>query len=220
MGKGFQWAYDLNGHPNPIIKKVVVPNATAIESGEPVSFTQGTGIVVLAGPTDLDDPVYGISMTEKAANDGQLTIEVSVSPSAVYRHRSALAFTATGGSTTTFVDSSLLPQVDNFWKGGAIKVISCAANPEINGKVYKISASTGSTGTLTLAETLPSALASGDTAYLCLGEYAIDYLGYDLSSDAMKVNFDANGGNVLRYLGSEPELMTMFFKFEQNPIVS
>jgi hypothetical protein len=220
MSKGFQWAYDLNGHPNPIIKKVPVPDATAIESGEPVSFTQGTGIVVLAGPTDLDDPIYGVSMNEKAANDGQTMLEVSVSPSAVYRHKAALAYTATGGSTTTFVDSSLLPQTNNFYKGGSIKIISCAANSALNGKTVMISASTGATGTLTLAETLPSALASGDTAYICLGDYAIDHLGFDLSSDSMKVNFDADGGNVLRYIGSEPMLQNMYFKFDRNPIVT
>lgn len=218
--KGFQWAYDLNGQKNEIIKKVPVPDATAIEDGEPVQFTQGTGIIVHAGPTDLDDPVFGISRNEKAANDGQTELEVSVSPSAVYKYQPSLAFTATGGSTTTFVDSSLLPQVNNFWKGGAIKIVSCAANPSLNGRIVRISASTGASGTLTLAETLPSALASGDTAYLCLGEYAQDYLGYDLTSDAMNVDFDANGGNVLRFIESNPETMDMFFKFERSVVVS
>lgn len=218
--KGFNWAYDLNGQKNPLIKKFVVPNATAIENGEPVGFTQGTGVIVLAGPTDLDDPILGVSMNEKAASDGQVQLEVSVSPSAVYSYKAAKAYTATGGSTTTFTDSSLLPQTDNFWKGGAIKIISCAADPELNGRVVKIASSTGATGVLTLAETLPAALASGDTAYLCLGEYAENHLGYDLDSTAMHPDFDADGGNVLRFLHSNPATMTMFFKFERNVAVS
>jgi hypothetical protein len=218
--KGFRWAYDLNGHPNPIVKKYIVPDATAIENGEPVDFTQGTGIIVLAGPTDLDDPILGVSVNEKEANDGQTELEVSISPTAVYKYKAQDAYTATGGSTTTFVDSSLLPQVDNFWKGGSIKIVSCAANSELNGKTVKIASSTGATGTLTLAETLPSALAAGDTAYLCLGPYADNYLGYDLTADAMHPDFDATGGNVLRYLNSNPDTQEMFFKFEKHAAVS
>lgn len=218
--KGFQWAGDLNGHKNPIVKKYIVPDATAIEDGEPVDFTQGTGIIVLAGPTDLDDPILGVSMNEKAASDGLTELEVSVSPSALYKYKAQDAYTATGGSTTTFVDSSLLPQVDDFWKGGAIQIVSCAADSSLNGRVVRISGSTGASGTLTLAETLPAALAAGDTAYLCLGRYAENYLGYDLTADAMHPDFDANGGNVLRFLHSNPDLMEMFFVFEKHAAVS
>ena len=218
--KGFNWAGDLNGHKNPIIKKKVVPDATAIEKGEPVDFTQGTGIIVLAGPTDFDDPITGVSMNEKAASDGTVELEISVSPSAIYKYKAQDAYTATGGSTTTFVDSSLQPQVDNFWKGGAIKIVSCAADSTLNGRVIPITASTGATGTLTLGETLPAALAASDTAYLCLGNYAEGYLGYDLTADAMHPDFDAIGGNVLRYLYSNPDSMEMFFTFEKHLTVS
>lgn len=218
--KGFIWAGDMNGHKNPIIKKCYVPDATAIEKGEPVNYTQGTGIVVLAGPTDLDDPIYGVSMQEKAANDGTTEIEVSVSPTAIYKYVSATVYTLTGGSTTTAVDSSLLPQTNSFFKGGAIKIVTCAANSALVGRVVRISDSTGASGTLTLAETLPSALASGDTIKICLGNMAENYLGYDLDSTAMKVDFDANGGNVLRFLYANPDAMEMFFTFDRHPIVS
>jgi hypothetical protein len=220
MGKGFKWAYDLNGQKNPIIKKLPIPDATAIENGEPVNFTIGTGIVVLAGPTDLDDPIYGVSLNEKAANDGLTELEVSISPTAVYSYKAAKTYTATGGSVNTFVDSSLMPQTNDLWKGGAIEIISCASNSELNGRRVKISGSTGGTGTLTLAETLPSALAAGDTARLCLGNYAEGLLGYDLTADAMHPDFDADGGNVLKYHGSDPEIMTMYFTFERFVIVS
>jgi hypothetical protein len=219
--KGFNWAYDLNGQKNPVIRKFKVPDATAIEKGEPIDFTQGTGVIVLAGPTDFDDPILGVSLNEKGANDGQTELEVSTSPTAVYKWSGlGKSYTATGGSTTSFIDSSLVPQVDNFWKGGSIKILNCVANPDLNGKVVKISASTGATGVLTLAETLPSALASGDTAYLCLGDYACNYLGYDLDSTAMKVDFDAIGGAVLRYLHSNPDTLDMFFTFEKSVAVS
>lgn len=218
--KGFNWAGDLNGHKNPIIRKFYVPDATAIEKGEPVSYTQGTGIIVLAGPTDLDDPILGVSMQEKAASDGTTWIEVSVSPTAIYKYKAAKEYTLTGGSTTTAVDSSLVPQTDNFFIGGAIQIVSCAADSSLNGRVVKISDSTGATGTLTLAETLPATLASGDTIKICLGYMAADHLGYDLDSDAMNPDFDADGGNVLRFLYSNPDTMEMFFVFEKSAIVS
>jgi hypothetical protein len=218
--KGFNWAGDLNGQKNPIVRKVTVPNATAIEKGEPIDFTQGTGVVVLAGPTDFDDPIYGVSMEEKAANDGKTKIAVSTSPTAIYKYRAAKEYTLTGGSTTTAVDSSLLPATDNFWKGGAIQIASCAADSSLCGRIVKISGSTGATGTLTLAETLPSALAAGDKIKICLGYMAENYLGYDLSADAMHPDYDANGGNVLRFLYSNPDTMEMFFTFEKCVAVS
>lgn len=218
--KGFNWAGDLNGHKNAIVRKVAVPDATAIEKGEPIDFTQGTGIIVLAGPTDFDDPIYGVSMEEKAANDGKLFIDVSISPTAIYKYKAIKEYTLTGGSTTTAIDSSLVPQTDNFWIGGAIQIVSCAANSTLNGRIVKIADSTGATGVLTLAETLPSALAANDTIKLCLGYMADNYLGYDLDSDAMNPDFDAIGGNVLRYLYSNPDTMEMFFTFEKHLTVS
>ena len=84
--KGFNWAQSLNGHKSPIVRKMPVPDATAIEKGEPIDFTQGTGVIVLAEPTDFDDPIFAVSMEEKAANDGRLEIEVVVDPEAVYRY--------------------------------------------------------------------------------------------------------------------------------------
>lgn len=213
--KGFRWAKDLNGHKNPIIKKMYVPDATAIENGEPIQFTQGTGVVVLPGPTDFDDPIAGVSMNEKAASDGQTELEVSISPSALYTYDCrSLAYTLTDGSTTTAVDSSLVPQTDNFWIGGAIEIISCAADSSLNGRIVKISDSTGATGTLTLAETLPAALASGDTIYLCPGYMAEGYVGYDLDSTAMKVNFDAIGGENLQIVDTNPDKMEMTVGFK------
>jgi hypothetical protein len=218
--KGFNWAGDLNGQKNPIVRRVSVPDATAIEKGEPIDFTQGTGVIVLAGPTDFDDPIYGVSMEEKAANDGKTKIDVSISPTAIYKYKAAKEYTLTGGSTTTAVDSSLLPATNSFWKGGAIQIVTCAANSSLVGRIVKISDSTGATGTLTLAETLPAALAAGDKIKICLGYMAENYLGYDLDADAMNPDYDANGGNVLRFLYGNPDTMEMFFTFERHANVS
>jgi hypothetical protein len=211
--KGFVYAGSLNGHKNPIIVKVPVPDATAIEKGEPIDFTQGTGVIVLAGPTDFDDPIFGVSNEEKEANDGKTEIEVILDPSAIYKHKADKAYTLTGGSTTTAVDSSLVPQTNDFWKNGAIKIVNCVADPSLNGKIVKISASTGATGTLTLAETLPTALASGDTILLVPGDYARGYFGFDLIASAMAPDYDAIGGECLQFLYSNTDTMETFWKF-------
>jgi len=219
--KGFRWAGDLNGQKNPIVRKYYVPDATAIEKGEPVQFTQGTGIVVHAGPTDFDNPIFGVSMQEKAASDGTTEIELSVSPTALYKYDCrSQAYTLTDGSTTTAVDSSIVPQTDNFWIGGMIEIISCAADSSLNGRRVRISDSTGSSGTLTLGETLPAALAAGDTIYLCPGYMAHGHLGYDLDSTAMKVNFDADGGTVLEIFDTNPDTMEMIVMFHRSSVTS
>ena len=218
--KGFKFAYSLTGHKSPTVKKYIVPDATAIENGEPFNFTQGTGVIVLAGPTDLDDPVTAISINEKAASDGQTELEGIPVEDAVFKYKCDYSYTLTGGSTTTAVDSSLVPATDNFFKGGAIKIISCAADSELNGKIVKIASSTGATGTLTLEETLPAALAASDTIAICPGAYAHEHLGYDLTADAMDINFDADGGNVLRIHDTNPETMDLFVRFEKHAVVS
>jgi len=212
---GFKWAGDLNGHKNPIVRKVVVPDATAIAKGAIVDFTVGTGIIVFAVPEDFDDPIFGVSMEEKKANDGKLEIEISYSPTAIYKYDGkGKTYTLTGGSTTTAVDSSLQPGTDNQFKGGAIRIVTCAADPSLIGKIVRISSSTHATGTLTLTETLPVALAAGDTINICLGPFAEGYFGYDLTAAAdMNVDFDAVGGECLQFLYSNPETMEMFFRF-------
>lgn len=218
--KGFNWSRDLNGSKVPIIQKLYVPDATAIERGEPIQFTQGTGVIVHAAPTDFDDPIDGVSINEKAASDGQTQLEVSVSRTAVYRYLCNKVYTLTGGSTTTAVDSSLVPQTDNFWIGGAIKIVTCAADSTLIGRVVKINDSTGSTGSLALAETLPAALASGDTINLCPGYMAERYLGYDLDSTAMDIDFDAIGGTVLRIISTDPDTMSVEVTFEYSSATS
>lgn len=218
--KGFNWAGDLNGHKNPIIRKLYVPDATAIEKGEPINYTPGTGVAVLAAPTDFDDPIDGVSLVEKAANDGVTEIDVSVSPTAIYKYKCTKEYTLTGGSTTTAIDSSLQPQTNSFWKGGAIRITACAADSSLVGRIVKIADSTGATGTLTLAETLPAALAAGDKIQLCPGFMAHNYLGYDLDADVMNPDWDAVGGNVLRIYSTNPDTMEIFVIFEKYAVVS
>jgi len=210
--KGFNWAGDLNGQKNPLVRKFYIPTATVIEKGEPVRFTPGTGIVVLDDPTDLQDAILGVSMQEHAANSGT-TLEVSYSPTAIYKYVAAKAYTLTGGSTTTAVDDSLLPDEADTFNGGSIKIITCAADSSLVGRIVKITDYAATDGTITLAETLPAALAAGDTIYICPGNMMEGFLGWDLSADAMHPDFDTEGSNVLKFLYSNPETLEMYFTF-------
>jgi hypothetical protein len=219
--KGFTWSGNKAGHKTPSIRKCYVADATAIEKGEPIIYTPGTGVAPITAPDDFDNPIYGVSTVEKAANDGVTEIEiVEASPYDIFKYKCTKVYTATGGSTTTCVDSSLVPATDNFWIGGAIRIVTCAADSSLVGRIVKISDSTGTGGTLTLAETLPAALASGDTFQLCPGYMAHDYLGYDLDSDSMNPDWDAVGGNVLRIHDTNPDAMEVRFTFERHADVS
>jgi len=206
--KGFNWAYDLNGCKTPILKPFVIPTATVIEQGELVLHTPGTGIAVVAG-TDFNDPFMGSAVNAHAANSGTELI-VSASPTAVYEHGCGNIITATGGSTSTFVVAGLLPQTNNLWKGGYVEVVTCAADSTLIGKRINVTASTGSSGTLTFSAQ-QAAFASGDTARLCPGKLAIGEYGWDLDADGMNVDWDTSGGEALVLVDVDPINMKSFW---------
>ncbi|MEN6313249.1 MAG: hypothetical protein ABFD25_03255 [Clostridiaceae bacterium] len=207
----FEWAYDMNGSKVPFIKHLYIPAATAIEQGEVVLFTPGTGVAVVAG-TDLDDPSIGVAVYAHTANSGT-SIPVSVSPTAVYRHRCNNIITATGGSTTTFVCAGLLPQTDDLWNGGMLEVVTCAADSSLIGKKIPITDSTGNTGTLTF-DTQPAAFAAGDTAKLCPGPLALTTLVWNLDGDGTNIDWDAIAtGSGITLVDVDPANMNAYFMF-------
>ena len=206
----FEFAYDLSGNKSAQIKDLVIPTATAIEYGEMVLYTPAVGVAVVAG-TAFDDPAIGVAGMEHAANSGT-SIKVSTSPTAVYKIKPRVAITATGGSTTTFVDSNILPATDDYFNGGYIEIASCAADSSLVGKRVKISDFTGATGTFTLAETLPAALAAADTAYLCPGPLAITAYGWDLNATGTDIDWETSGGEALEIVDVDPATFTVFVK--------
>jgi hypothetical protein len=211
----FKWAYDLSGNKTPQILELPIATGTAIEFGEIVKFTPGTGVVAI-GDADQDDPYLGVAMEEHdgstAGRQSGTLIKVSVSPTAVYRLTPRDAITASSGSTTTFVDSSLLPANNDYFNGGKIKLVAVASDSTLNGKIVSISDYTGSGGTLTLGETLSGAIASGDTAYLCPGPYAITAYGWDLNSDGTDINWESSGGEAIQIVDVDPDTFTVYVK--------
>jgi len=191
---------------------------TAIEKGEIVRFTPGTGVVACSDYADFDAPVLGVSAVnhDGATDDGvqkETTILVYDHPDDIFELQSTNLLTATGGSTTTFVDSGLLPATDDVMNNGYLEVVSCAADSTMNGKMIKITDHTGSGGTLTF-DTQPAAFALGDTARLHPGPNALTYCYWDMTSDGTDVDYAAGGGdgNVLQLWDCDPERKKAFFK--------
>lgn len=210
----FKWIKNISNRvPNP--RKFVIGTTTAIEKGEVVKLSNGT--IVAVGDTDQDDPYVGIAAVEHdgSTDDGvQKAEEIRVydHPDDIFELVPRNVITATGGSTTTFVDSNILPATDDIFNGGYLQIVTCAADSSLIGKKVKISDFTGATGTFTLAETLPAALASGDTAYLCPGKRAIGQYGWDLNSDGTDINFESSGGESLELYSVDPGTFKTFWK--------
>ena len=202
----FKWARDLSGNKTPQIKEYYVAATTAIEKGECVSFTPGTGIESVGG-TDFNEVWIGVAMEpHDGATDGRQSgtkIKVSSSPTAVYRLKSTATLTATGGSTTTFVVSGLLPTTDNLWIGSYLEVKTCAADSTMVGEMIPITDSTGSSGTLTFG-TQRAAFAADDTAVLHPGKLAIGEYGWDLVTGNCDIDLDTSGGEAITLVDADP----------------
>lgn len=56
----FKYAYDLNGCSTAKIQTLPIATGTAIELGEVVKFTPGTGVVSAGGAT-FASPVIGVA---------------------------------------------------------------------------------------------------------------------------------------------------------------
>ena len=203
---------------NPRIRELPIATGTVIEQGELVSFTVGTGVIAIAAPTDMDDPFLGIAAEpHDGATAGRqvgLLIKVLVPDERPLDigWDCTNTLTATGGSTTTFVISGLVPQTNNIWKGGAIQVLTCAADSTMIGKRIPLTASTGSSGTLTFS-TQTAAFASGDTCRLCPGDLAFTGHTWNLTSDGMNIDWDAAAvGEALMLYSADPTNMTVTFR--------
>jgi hypothetical protein len=91
--------------------------------------------------------------------------------------------TATGGSTTSLIDTVELTQADDFWNKGTVWVLydAAGAGAAPQGEFSVISAFTASSDTATLRSTLTAAIATGD-------KYAIARPRYPLSLLTSKIN--------------------------------
>lgn len=192
---------------NPRLYKIAT--STAIEKGEIVKLTNG--LVVSIGDQDQDDPYLGVAAEAHNGStaDGRQTgteIYIYDNPAQVFATSPRKAITATGGSTATFVDSNLGPAVDDVWIGGKLWIVNHQGNSAYNNTKHTITDYAQSGGTITIGTTLATALASGDTAYICPGKVGMrGQYGFDLNSDGTDIDWETTGGESLIIDGADPE---------------
>lgn len=217
----FKFAKNISGYTlGP--RDHYIANTTAIEKGEIVKYTAGTGIVTYAEYAQPRTRALGVAAHahDGATDDGvnkEYSMKIYDHPDDIFQLEKPVLLTATGGSTTTFVDSGLLPATDDVMNDGYLEIVSCAADSSLNGKMIKITDHTGSGGTLTFA-TQPATFASGDTAYLWPGKRAIGYYAWNLNSDGTAVDYATGSGDgyLMQLWDVDPERKKAFFKLRMH----
>jgi len=219
--QGFVWAGDLNGQKNPLVGKFYVPDATAVKKGQVLRFVAGTGLAALNNPAAFDEAIFGVSQQEKAASDGTTEIEVSYSPTAIYKYSARRAISLDNGSTSTAVVTDMnTNDVTDIFKGGAIRIVSCAADSTLNGKVVGITAFNAGNGTMTLGETLPNTLAAADVINVVPGNLAAGYTKWDLDSTSVHPHFGTISGKCLKFLWSNLDTLESYYMFQQHQLAN
>ena len=189
-----------------------IASATTIVEGSAVTLTTGVGVVNYDA-SDFDDPILGFA-AEASAN-GETEIAVYCNPETIFKLETRKVYTATGGSTTTFVDDSLVPTTNDMWIGGYLEVVTCAADASQVGKMIPITDSTGGGGTLTFA-TQPAAFAAGDTAILHMGKLGIGEFGWDLVAADDDIDYDTSVGTGLVLVDADPANKITYWKIRQH----
>lgn len=209
-----EWAYNTSNRANQP-REHEIATATNIKRGAVVTKTDS--LVVLCDYTDMDDPQLGVTAEahngSSAGRQSGTKVKVYDHPDDVFKVKPRKVVTATGGSTTTFVNSNLRFATDDHLNGGVLQIVNCQADSSLNGKKVLISDYTASGGTVTLSETLPVALQSGDTAYICPGKKAIGTFNWNLSDDGTDMDWeDASAGEAVQIHDVDPSTFTVFVK--------
>lgn len=163
--RGFEFVRNLLGFPVTPVLYELTPN-TAFSMGDMVILTNNRVAKAAAGATNVLG-VINTAFTTTTNPDASLTLgEVLDNPFAIFRctfsdHRDA---TATGGSTTTLVDTALSTSADDVWNGALLYIYAGAAA----GSFRTVEDYTGSSDTLTFDD--PTAVAVDSTStYILLG---------------------------------------------------
>ena len=145
-----------------------IATTTVANPDQMVKLSSNKVIPVVAGETALilgvpAEPHGGSADAFNPRANGT-KIKVFDSAQAVYE-APALVLTATSGSTTTFVDSTVSGFADSDFVGGFMKLITKGASSTITdpvGSVYPITGSTTATGTFTTTTTITGGVTAGD----------------------------------------------------------
>ena len=163
---GFEFVRNLAGYPANPVPYELTPGE-AFKKGDLVVFANGK--VTKATAASVKD-ILGV-MAETITADATKVTKGLVydNPLNVYRvtfvdHRDA---TATGGSTTTLVDTNLATSTDDVWNGALLYVYDGPGA----GSVRTVADYAGSTDTLTVIDPFPVAITNA-SKYILLGAAA------------------------------------------------
>lgn len=162
---GFEPFYHFLGRPIIARKYLLTPN-TAFSKGDMVVLTANKVAKAAAGATKVLGVMAAAYTTTTNPTADEVYGLVWDDPWIVYKctfadHRDAAA---TGGSTTTIVDTALSTSADDVWNG-ALAYIYSGTN---SGDLRTITDYTGSTDTLTVSEVYPAAVDTTSN-YILLG---------------------------------------------------
>lgn len=210
IGK-MEYAFDLSrGEGQPLIMEFYIASGTAIELGEVVRMVENA--IVPVGDTDQDDPYLGVA---EEPHDGTSVgrqsgnwIRVYCSPSAVFKCRPNIISTATGGNTTTWVDSGFTDPADDKFNGGYIKPKTTAALTNAINKNIRVTDFTKTTGTFT--GTFAGGVSVGDTAVVLP---PVGSFGWDFNADGTNLNLAANGGESIQIVKVDVVAEIVYWKF-------
>lgn len=168
-------------------KEVDYAGSIAIQDSEVVKFarsgTAGWIPVGAVAPTGIGLYVAAEAKTASSAagklkvfGDPNMEFWIQVKEIAL-----ATSLTATGGGTTTFVDSSLVMGQDDVLIGTVVAVVAMASGDKDADTELTVTDYTSSSGTLTFASLGSTGFASGDTIKIVsLGRNAIEALHFGL----------------------------------------
>jgi hypothetical protein len=154
-----------NEYFKPILRQFPVVS-TAMRKGALVTKALNTTSLSLA-TTGTAISAWGVTTHAVAsAAGGSAIIELCPSGTVFEADVSEIynntTLTATGGGTTSFVDSSIVTGEDDALIGLTFQVVTCAANALVNGTTMTVTDYTSSSGTLAVAS-FTGGFASGDT---------------------------------------------------------
>ena len=200
----------IGGVITPLLKDAPITAATVLARYELLKYTRGTGLVALGAiAADGTDALYVNAKASTASTTHTITPVYAGSEIlfmvAVKEIADATVLTATGGGTTSFVDSSLViadgAYGNNFFEGSILEVDAMVSTDKSDGDEITLTASTASSGTLTSDSLGSTGFASGDTAHLTkfgrhvFGCYSlgIEYDG-SATSDGCRLQLDGTDG--------------------------
>ena len=163
---GFEYVNNkLNGIVDNAVSYELTPN-TAFSAGDMVVLTAGKVAKAAANATNVLGVIQQ-TFTTATNPAGAITYgKVYDNPYAVFRcsfadHRDA---SATGGTTTTLVDTALSTSTDDYWNGALLYIYEGPAA----GSIRTVKDYTGSSDTLTVEEPFPTAPTTA-SKYILLG---------------------------------------------------